>query len=364
MNNDNSNTTQAFWVLLGSFSAFFVSILSAALLSRFLSKEDYGTYRQILYVYNTLLVVFSAGLPRIFQYFLPRHEINEGKSIVNRVTNLLLLLGLFFSLFLYFFSDQIANLLSNQELSIGLKYFSPIPFLLLPTLGIEGIFASYKKTKYIAKYNVITRFLQLLGIVVPVILFDGGYLMAIFGWSITSLITLLIAIYFKNIPFVKIASISKTKLSYKEIFSYSLPLVFASLAGIAFKSANQFYISRYFGAEIFAEYANGFMELPFVVMITGATSTVMMPLFSKMFYDKDSVSSILKVWNNAIVKSAIIIYPLVVFFIANAQNIMVILYTAKYSNSGIYFKINLVVNFLNIVIFAPLFFQWENKTLC
>src|SRR5690606_16229639 len=119
----------------------------------------------------------------------------------------------------------------------------------------------------------------------------------------------------------------KSHLAFKEIFSYSLPLVVASIAGIAIKSADQFYISRYFGPETFAEFANGFMELPFVVMITTATSTVVMPLFSRMFFDKEEISNLVKMWSRTLIKSAILIYPLVMFFIAFATDIMELLYT-------------------------------------
>lgn len=363
MSNNNSNTIQAFWVMLGSFSAFLVSILSAAILSRYLDKTEYGTYRQILFVYNTLLFVFTAGLPRIFQYYLPRYSIEQGKDIVFKVSKMLFLLGILFSLFLFLFSDNIALILNNKELAVGLKYFSLIPMLLLPTMGIEGIFSSYRKTKYIAKYNIITRFLQLIGIITPVIFFNGTYISAIIGWSIASVITLIIAWYFKKIPFKEVVNFEKSYLTFKEIFSYSIPLVVASIAGIAIKSADQFYISRYFGAETFAEFANGFMELPFVTMITGAASTVVMPLFSKMFFDKEGVDNIVKIWKRTLIKSAILIYPLVVFFIAFARDIMEILYTSEYSSSGIYFQINLFVNFFNIVIFAPLFFAMGKTKL-
>ncbi|OQA47798.1 MAG: hypothetical protein BWY47_01325 [Bacteroidetes bacterium ADurb.Bin302] len=59
MQNKSNNTIQAFWVGMGSLSAFTLSIISAAILSRYFDKAEYGTYRQILYVYSTLLVVFS-----------------------------------------------------------------------------------------------------------------------------------------------------------------------------------------------------------------------------------------------------------------------------------------------------------------
>jgi O-antigen/teichoic acid export membrane protein len=352
----NSNTYQALWVGLGSLSSFAVGIVSAAILSRYFDKAEYGTYRQILYVYNTLLTVFTAGLPRVFSYFLPRYSLGQGKEIVLKITKTLFLFGLMFSAFLLIFSGTIAKILNNSDLATGLKYFSPIPMLLLPTLGIEGIFSTYKKTVYIAIYNTLSRLLMLIFIVLPVILFNGTYLSAIYGWLIASVVTLFIAFYFKGIPFRNVI-IEKATLSMRQVFSYSIPLVGASLAGIAIRSADQFYISRYFGADVFAEYANGFIQLPFVTMITSATSMVLMPQFSKIVHEKADIKQIETLWRSALVKSAVIIYPIIIFFVFHAKEIIYILYTDTYSNSIVYLQIAMVINFFNIIIFAPLLFS-------
>ncbi|MHC1775907.1 MAG: oligosaccharide flippase family protein [Lentimicrobium sp.] len=354
--NREGNTMQAMWVAMGSLSSFALAIVSAAILSRYFNKAEYGTYRQILYIYNTLLIIFTAGLPRVYSYFLPRYSLEQGRDIVLKISRMLFLLGLVFSLFLFGFSGLIATILKNPELADGLKYFSPMPMLLLPTLGIEGIFSTYKKTIYIAIYNTSTRLLMLIFIVLPVIIFNGTYIHAIMGWIAVSIISFVVAYYMKEIPFKGIQP-EKTILTWKLIFSYSLPLVGATFAGIAMKSADQFYISRYYGTEIFAEYVNGFIEIPFVGMVTGATAMVLMPQFSKMIYEKAEIFEITNLWRNVLIKSAIVIYPIVMFFIFNAKSIVVLLYSIDYVNSAIYFQIAMIVNFFNIVIFAPLLFS-------
>ncbi|WP_339839797.1 oligosaccharide flippase family protein [uncultured Maribacter sp.] len=350
---ESSNTIQAFWMLIGSFSSLALAIFSAAILSRYLDKFEYGTYRQILYVYTTLSILFSAGLPRVFSYFLPRYPISEGKSIVWKVTTVLFLAGFLFSLCLFFGSGLIANALNNKELETGLKTFAIIPTLLLPTLGIEGIFSTYKKTIYIAIYNTLSKLLTLGFIVLPVVWLNGTYITALYGWIMVSFISLIIALFFKNIPFKKIKPI-KTGLSYKEIFSYSLPLVIASFWGLLISAADQFYISRFFGAEVFAEFANGFTEVPFVGMVTVSAATVVMPIFSKMIHDQTSTSNLIRMWTSVLTKSALIIYPIVIFFLFFSKEIMVLLYSEKYTTSATYFKIFIVYNLFNIIVFAPL----------
>jgi len=354
---NNNKTIQALWVGVGAFSTFALSFVSAAILSRYFNKQDYGTYKQILFVYNSLLIVFSAGLPRVYSYFLPRYSLAEGKSIVQKIGIALAIAGIIFGAFLFFGANLIASALNNPDIEIGLRYFAIVPIFLFPSFGVEGIFASFSKTKYIAIYSTISRFIMLIFIVGPVLLFRSSFLYAIYGWVIVSVLSLIIAYYFKAIPFKGVKAIPTT-LQYKSLLSYSLPIVTASLAGVAIKSSDQFYISRYFGSEVFAEFSNGFIDLPIVAMITGSTSAVLMPFFSRITKNGNNFDEISTAWRSALLKSAIIIYPLVVFFIFFAKDIVVLLYSDLYSNSAVYFQIALIVNFFNIIIFAPLLFSF------
>lgn len=345
------NSKQAFWLAIGYFSSLAVGIGSAVILSRYFNKAEYGTYRQIIYVYNTLLIVFSAGLPKVYAYFLPKYTIEEGRYIVKKITKLLLYLGTLFSICLFLGADIIATILKNPDLSIGLKVFSPVPFLMLPTLGLEGIYSTYKNTRVIAIYNTLTKLLMLFFIVFPVIYFEGSYFYALYGWIAVSIISFIIALILKDKPFKNIQQ--KTPIfSNARIFKYSLPILTASIAGIAISSSNQFFISRYFGMEEFAIFSNGFVQLPFVVIVSTSIGAVLMPQISKL-HDSNK-KDIGYIYKAAILNSAILLYPIISFFMVYSDEIIIILFSEKYKESGFYFIINLILNYTNIIIFAPI----------
>ena len=348
-----SNSFRAFWIALGSLFSFGLSIVSAAILSRYLSKADYGTFKQVIFIYGSLLVIFNAGLPSVFAYYLPRFSIQKGKQIVFKLTKVLLVLGFVFSLVLYLFADIFSAILNNPDLSQPLKVFSLIPMLLLPTFGIEGIFSTYGKTYFIAIFDFITRLITLLCMLIPVIFFNGSLIDCIIGWVIGSLFTLVIGLFFKRIPFFGVNQ-EKSNLSLNEIFKYSLPILTASVWGILITSSYQFYISRFFGAEVFAEFSNGFMEIPIITMIISASGAALLPVFSKMFHEKKNINLFLDLWRRSLFKSASLIYPITMFFIFNSELIIKILFSEKYINSSIFFLIAMSVNFFNIVLFAPL----------
>ena len=356
MNNKlfQSNTYQAMWVGLGSIASFAFSIISAAVLSRFLSKSEYGTYKQVMYVYNTLLVVFTLGLPKAYAYFLPRFDIKYGNGIVNKINVIFFLIGLIFTLLLYFGAPTIATILQNPDLVSSMRLFAITPVFILPTMGIEGIMSTYKKNYINAIYTIITRILMLLLVALPAVLYRADCNTAIVGFSISSIITCVIGLIVKKIPYRGIESV-KAQLSYSEIFRFSLPLMLASLGGIAIKSADQFFVSRYFGSEVFADFANGSTDLPFVGMILSAAATVLLPEFSRsLASNKDSYNDIIDLWRRTAVKSALILYPLIVFCMFFSSDIMVCLYGNLYAASAVYFFIILIVDLFTIAPYYPI----------
>lgn len=349
-----SNTKQAAWIAVGSLCSFGFTIVSSMILSRYFDKADYGTYRQVMYVYNTLLTVFTLGLPKAYSYFLPRVDNAQSKSLIQKLTRLFFFLGGLFSVILFVFASQIALIMNNPELTMALRIFSPVPFLLLPTMGLGGVLVTFKQSKFIALYNILTNIFKLICVALPVIIWRTGYIEALVGFVVASIITFLLALYLQYYP-VRGFSNEKCSITYKEIFQFSIPLLLANLWGIIISSSDQLFVSRYFGAEVFADFSNGSIELPFIGMITGACAAVLSPVFSRLSYGNvDPKNEIYPLWINVFEKTAKLIYPLVIYCIVFADVVIVTLYGHKYAASDSYFRIKLITNFFNIIVFAPL----------
>ena len=348
---NTSNSRQAMWVAVGQFSAFAIGIISPMILSRYFSKGDYGTYKQVMYVYNTLLIVFTLGLPKAYSYFIPRVSLPESKDVIRKISRLFAILGLFLSLLLFCGASAIADLLHNPDLELAIKWFSPTPLLLLPVMGIEGILASYKKAKHIALFTLCMRVFTLLFTILPVITFNGTYIHSIIGFDIASLLTCIFSYYLKYLP-TRGIELQKATVSYKEIFAFSLPLLSASLWIMLFQSTNQFFISRYYGNEVFAEFSNGFMEFPIIPMVVNSVATILAPLFAGMAVkNKMSIGDI---WNSALNKTIKIIYPVTIYCILFSNIVMTCFYGKMYSTSGIFFSIKNIEGFFSVIPFYPI----------
>lgn len=348
-----NNTKQAAWIAIGSLFSFGFGIVSSMILSRYFEKGDYGTYKQVLYVYNTMLTVFTLGLPKAFSYFLPRTPLDQAKSLIRKITNLFFLLGGIFSLSLFVGAGIISDLMKNPDLTFALRIFSVVPFLMLPTMGLEGILATYRKTKFMALYTIVTRSIMLLCVALPVVLFHVGYIGSIIGFVVASLASSLLALYLKYMP-VRHQGNEDCNVSFREIFNFSLPLLLASLWGMLIHSVDQFFISRYFGTVAFAEFSNGAIQIPFISMIISSSAAVLTPLLSGKIEKLNQERSIISgLWSSTLTKSMMLVYPMIIFFMLDANLIMTTLYGKSYEASGGYFIIKTMVNITKVIPFYP-----------
>ncbi len=351
MGNATNNTRQAAWVALGNFFTFSFGIVSAMVFSRYFDKTEYGTYKQVFYIYNILLGMFTLGLPNAYSYFLARSPLDQAKNLIWKMIRLFMILGLVMSVVLLFGAGIISGAMNNPDLKEMLIIFAPVPFLMLPTLGLQNILVTFRRSNIIPIYVIVTSITQLAGVLLPVIVWHLGCKGALIGFNISSLVAFSLALYLNTYPVRNYAG-HKSEDSYKDIFSFAFPLFIATIWGTLINSTDQFFISRYFGTEVFADFSNGATELPFVGMIIGATSAVLTPLFTRSVKEGgDLAKTILPVWNSAFAKSAMLIYPITIFCFFEANLIIVTMYGDLYTASADFFKIKLLGYFVKIIAF-------------
>ncbi|KIO43316.1 hypothetical protein IE90_14115 [Sanguibacteroides justesenii] len=350
-----SRTAVTAWLGLANMASFCMSLALASILSRFMDQSAYGTYCQIFYVYNTLLIIFSLGLPKSYSYFLTLVPVNEGRSVVCKLNMLFMLLGALFSLTLFCGSGWIAGLLGNPMLDQYIRCFSPVPLLLMPVIGVEGVLTVYKKTRLIFIYVLISRLVTLVCVVMAVTVFDTGIKGAVTGFVVASALTCAVGLLLMYIPFSGIGSVCSS-LRLVDVFRFSLPVFYAGIYGFIILSSSPFFVSRYFGECEFAVFANGFRELPLANMIVSAVGTVMLPEFLRMRCAGTSKSEYVSLWNRTVYKSAALIYPVAIYCFIFAEDIMMFLFGNGYQDAAHLFRIITVVNFVRVLPYGPIMF--------
>ena len=354
-NAGRSRTLQALWLALANLLSLSVTLVMQAVLCRYMTTSEYGTYSQVLYVYNTLLVVFSLGLPKAYSYYLARVSPEEGRDIVRKLNGLFLLLASVFSCILLWQAAAIAGVLGNPLLAEPLRLFAAAPMLLMPVLGGENILVVYGKAHLVAGYVLISRAFMIACVVLPVVVFDAGVSGAIAGFVLASLVTCVAGQKLSSVPFRNVSPV-KSRLTVRELLRFSMPVFASSMYGFVIGSASQFLVSRYLGVEDFALFANGYRELPLAGMIIGAAAGVLLPEFSRMSVEGADGGQFVRLWQAAVLKSSAIIYPLSVFCCVFAPEIICLLYGEGYREAAGLFRIVTLVNLARIMPYAPVLF--------
>jgi O-antigen/teichoic acid export membrane protein len=326
-----------------------VTLLLFIVLSRYLSKEDYGTYRQLLLLFSTFSAIFMLGLPASINYFVPQFDNEKRKAILLQTMLILFCMGIFMAIIFWQGSSFFSKFMGNPELENLLKYFSLFPVFVLPTLFYQEFLICSARTKQACILSIILSLLKFLCVLIPVLL-NCPLIYIVYGLVIFSIIQFLVISIDLYYPFRKI----KTALSFvfaKEQLLFALPLALSAIISILLRKVDQFMVSYYFTPDQYAIYSNGAMEVPFLAIITNSVVAVLMPYLVRN-YKNNKIDDFIHKWKNSIIKTSLVVFPISIFLIFFAKEAIIILFSKKYTGSIIIFQIYLLLEVVRITNFG------------
>jgi len=313
-------------------SVFIIAIF----LTRYFTKDEYGTYIQVMMIMDVALYLALFGIPSSVYYFLPRAA--EKKRLMKNTMLLLFSVAVLVSAIIYQFIEQLATGLNNLELvPLGWLIASFI-LLQIPIKLYEPFMICTQNVARFVAVNATFNLAFLFAVVTPLLL----------GWSLAEL--LLVLFYFFLAQFLAIYIVTGytyfqlkddvTGEEYRvaEQISYSAPIGFSGAIAQLGKIVDKVIVSGYFNPATLAVYARGAMEIPMLNVIANSLGNILMPKFVEEFRAGNN-AAVLKLWHSSIKMMAMFIYPTLVFLILNGSNIIPFLFTEEYLASVIIFQI-------------------------
>jgi O-antigen/teichoic acid export membrane protein len=130
--------------------------------------------------------------------------------------------------------------------------------------------------------------------------------------------------------------------SFKEQFSYAIPLGLATVVLLVFAQTDKYVIIYFLGRETFAVYSVGAYQLPFVDIVRNSIMNVVFPLMAQ-HQKEGKTGEILALWRRATLKTAVVFFPIFVFLEVSARPFVSILFTEEYVDATPVFMIYLLV---------------------
>lgn len=304
-----------------------ISVVSAMLLARFRTLEEYGTYSQIILVVNLATTFILLGLPNSINYFLAKaNNQKEQQKFLSLYMTLSLILTIIMSLMLVALQPMIINYFNNPFISAFSFVFIFYPWASLMINSLSNTCIVYSKTKKLTIFNILYAVTNL--IILLICKWFGmtfNFYMKAFMLSMT--LFAIFAVYWMR----KLVGNLKLYLNKKliiNVFKFSIPIGLASIIGTLNIELDKLVIGYFFSTEEYAVFTNAAKELP-LTMLASSVTAVLLPQLVKML-KRDKTKDAIKLWGNSINISYCIMCLFVGGLIVFAPDAMSLFYSKKY----------------------------------
>ncbi|HEX9913575.1 MAG TPA: flippase [Candidatus Bathyarchaeia archaeon] len=336
-------------LVIGQVISTVISALGMIYVSRVLGSTSFGVVSIAQVPIGFAYILMNLGTDQALIKYIAQYKY-EGKTenlklLIESGLFISLVVGLFYTLLLWFSAGYLASSVFNQpELEILIKILS---------LGVVGQSIITSAWAIILGYERMT--LKSLNIIVfsllkslfgPVLVYLGyGPVGAVLGESGPLIFSSLLGLVF--IYFIwKSEHHSKASLSHfegvKMLLDYGFPLFLANIVTGPRSHINSYLLSVYVAADLIGNYSVATRFSVLVGLVATPISQVILPLFSKL---ESNIDDLKFVYQNSIKYTSLIIFPVIAVIIALSTQIIQVLYDGDYQQAPLYMNLYLAAYF-------------------
>ncbi|MFZ5919279.1 MAG: lipopolysaccharide biosynthesis protein [Chloroflexota bacterium] len=330
---------QALIIFAGRLSTQILQTLAMALLARLWSREELGIYRQVILVSSLIMPFVSFGLDSSPYYFIPKYEPPRQKAFLWQMWSWQFAGGAIAAAVMYLGAGSFATQFGDPQLKAPIQIFSLFPLLASYRSAERSMLIAMQKPVAASLLGLVTVAFQPLAVLVG-------------AWANLELNVILVAVaLLAGIEFVILSVVTLHDLRgvraqwdltlLKEHALYSLPLAIGSTLERIMRQADKTIVSILFDTATYAAYDVGALKLPFVSLLV---RSIMDPARSRLarLWNEDKVGAIVSLWHQIIRRTSLLILPVTALFFALADPAMVFLYSDKYAESVVPFRLYLL----------------------
>ena len=336
-------------VLLGAGSAIqSVGQVGVGLvLVRLLDRTDYGSYRQVWLVLNTVLPFLLLGIPAGLHYFLPAVGAERHRALLGRALLVLSGAGLLFAAGVFLGAPFLAAGFDNPGLAAALRGAALYALTALPGFAFFHFLVAAGRPARAVLLNL--AFFALQAAVTLALVARGAPLAAVFLGigavaAVRYLHVLLEATRVTRGPWS-----GDPGVEVRPFLAYALPVGLSNLAISLAQRLDKIVVSAALPVDRFALYAVGAVEFPGIQVVSTAANTVLRPHLSALHHAGDR-GALYRSWREAWRKQSLLIVPMAVGLFVLAEDLLRVLYTDDYVGATGVFRVYL---FLALFRIAP-----------
>lgn len=329
--------------------AKFVNVLgllaASMILTRLLSRSEYGNYEQVWLVYNSFLPLVGNGLSSSVYFFSARED---RKFVYSSAVAASAVIGVIAGIVLALFAPLIAHWFGAESLTNYIRIFAVYTVLASPSMMLESVFVTERRVGLLLVGNAALAILFAGSIFASITVFHSLTVVFISIGIVGALKSIYLIVYM-----LRARKFIGRKLSrvMKMQFLYTMPILVSGIAGTISKQVDRYLVSLLLTPEKFAIYAIGSKEVPMIAVITGSASAVLFPVFSELG-TAEGRGKFVEIWRNSISKTGFFLLPLMVFLLFSAGDFMGFFFGSKYVVSAGVFRIFLLLLPLRVAFYS------------
>lgn len=322
----------ALWISFGRIASMLVVFVMPIILTRFLSKEDYGVFSQFFTLYSALYLIFGFGLSSNLFYYYPTANKNDQERYVSNTFILMLFMSVVSILLLsfpfvqkYLFSD---GRLYDFRLLVVLCVALAVP------MNIIAPVYTVRKDKVGAMIlPPLVAILRVGTIVLCAILYsDLSYIFI--GLLIYQILIFLLS-FFYSLRF-RLVRFDKEKI--KQQLRYSIPIgITVVLLQLSHYLDKIICISNIDPNE-YAVYSVAFLSIPFINQIYDSLCQVNV-INMTTSYQENNLPQVVVLYKDFVTKTLSFSTPIILVVALYAEEIIGFLYPSSYNSAAPYFRI-------------------------
>ena len=336
-------------LVIGQVISTVISALGMIYVSRVLGSTSFGVVSIAQVPIGFAYILMNLGTDQALIKYIAQYKY-EGKTenirlLIESGLFISLVVGLFYTLLLWFSAGYLASSVFNQpELETLIKILS------LGAVGQSVINAAYAiilgyEHMALKSFNIIMYSL-LKSLVGPILVYLGygpaGAVIGETGPLIFSCVLGLIFIYF----IWKSERHSKVTMSHldgvKMLLEYGFPLFLANIVTGPRSHINTYLLSIYVAASLIGNYSVAARFSALVGLIVTPISQVILPLFSKL---ESNLEDLKFVYQSSIKYTSLIVFPVIAVIMALSSQIIQVLYGSDYQQAPLYMSLYLAAFF-------------------
>jgi O-antigen/teichoic acid export membrane protein len=335
-----SLTRQATALAAGSLATQGSALVLLIVLARTVAKQELGAYQQLNLIYGILSPLLVAGIPAALLYFVPRSADRETRSIwVGHAYLLLGSVGLATSILVVVFRSGIASAIGNSSLDSALVTYSPYPFFAFVAAVMPTALVASGRATRAALINALSGVLVLLAVLAAAAVKPDAAHMAA-GLVIAQAVVAVVA----TVAVQRTVGISLRRGDFRggggTLLRYGIPLALTGVVGQLAFQFDRLVVSHQFSPALFAVYVVGAVELPLAAVVQQSVSSVLVPALARHHAAGD-LAGLARLWSRAIQRTSLVLFPVFVFCMLAAGELVRLLFGGKYSESTDIFRIYL-----------------------